>query len=290
MKVAKCGLAYEATGSEKNDFGLVLIHGWGCRHSDYDLVLQQLQPEKDVDYRIVAMDLPGHGETPSQVLPQPSMTGFAEVVLQLCQGLGLKKVVLAGHSMGVRISLEAFRLSLDNTPSTPSIQGIILIDGSNYTLRPSLFAFDKGDARSTALTEPQKAAMRTAAFNDMFSPLTPQSFRDSTLAHIADMDKDHSQAVRAAMISYDRERMTETVELLGKEGEPPVLNIQSSDIGAENQRIPMREGQVSRWMAFLGERVPRARQVVVEGSGHFPHVDRPEVIARLVTEFMREVR
>ncbi|KAK4507284.1 hypothetical protein PRZ48_001019 [Zasmidium cellare] len=290
MQVAKCGLSYQATGSNDNDFGLILIHGWGCRHSDYDLVLQRLQAEKVVDYRIITLDLPGHGQTPSTLLPKPSMTGFADLVLQLSKEVGLERIMLAGHSMGVRIALESWRLSLNQTNPMPSILGIILLDGSNYTLRPSLFAFDKGDTRSSNLTEAEKNALRAEAFNKMFSDLTPKSFRESTLANIASMDQVYSQAVRESMISYDREQMEATLQLLGKESEPPVLNVQSTDIGADNQRVPMSEGEVSRWMGYLGERVERVRQEVVTGCGHFPQVDRPDLTARLIHEFVREVR
>lgn len=290
MKTSKCGLAYQTAGSDDTDFGIVLVHGWGCLHSDYDLVLQHLQNEKGTNYRIVTLDLPGHGETASDVLPKPSMTGFAELVLKLCQELGLQRVALAGHSMGVRVAVEAWRLSLNASPFNPSVVGLILIDGSYYKLRPSLFAFDNGDPRSTHLTEAQKAALKAEAFNKMFSPLTPQSFKDSTLSNIAAMDKEYSQDVRDSMIAYDRKNMEKTIQLLGKEGKPPVLNLQSSDIGPDNQRIAMQQGGKSKWMMFLEDNVPRIQQIVITDSAHFSHVDRPDVVARAIHEFMGEAR
>lgn len=288
MKVGDCGVAYEASGSNDIDFGIVLVHGWGCRHSDYDGVRRDLENDKDRNYRVIAVDLPGHGETPTQVLPTPSMTGFAELVRRLCRELGLRKIVLAGHSMGVRVAAEAWKLSLNATPN-PTVLGVVFIDGSHYKLRPSLFAFDKGDPRSAGMSEEEKAAKKTEAFQRMFSPSTPQAFKASTLAHIARMDKDYSDEVRDSMISYDGEQMETTVGRLGKEG-TPFLNIQSSDIGPDNQRIPMQEGEKSRWMVYLEETVPQIKGIVVADSAHFPQVDRPEVIARAIHEFVEEVR
>lgn len=290
METSKCGLAYKTAGLNDSDFGIVLVHGWGCRHSDYDLVVQQLENDKDASYRIVALDLPGHGETASDILSQPSMTGFAELVLTLCRELGLRHIILAGHSMGVRVAAESWRLSLTASPPSLAVVGLVFIDGSHYKLRPSLFAFDNGDPRSTNLTEAEKAALKAEAFNKMFSPLTPQSFKNSTLAQIAAMDKDYSQQVRDSMIAYDREQMETTIQLLGKEGKPPVLNLQSSDIGPDNQRVAMQEGGKSKLMVFLEENVPQIRQLVVTNSAHFAHVDRPDVIAQAIHGFVADVR
>lgn len=289
MKVGKCGLAYDATtGSNSAEFGLVLIHGWGCRHSNFDYLRRQLETEKGAEYRVIALDLPGHGETASQVLPTPSTTGFADKVLDLCREVGLKRIVLAGHSMGVRVAAEAWRRSLTTT-SNLTVAGVVFLDGSHYKLRPSLFAFDNGDPRSAGMSEEQKTALKAEAFNKMFSPLTPQIFKDSTLDHMARMDQTYSQAVRDSMISYDREQMGSTIEQMGK-GEPPLLNIQSSDVGPDNQRIPMLEGKKSKWMMFLEETVPQVRQVVITESAHFPHVDKPDEVAKAIDGFVRDVR
>jgi pimeloyl-ACP methyl ester carboxylesterase len=83
---------------------LVFVHGWSC---DRTYWAGQLQPFSR-DFRLVAVDLGGHGESG---LERDAWTipAFGEDVAAVVEKLRLDRVVLVGHSMGGDVILEAAR-------------------------------------------------------------------------------------------------------------------------------------------------------------------------------------
>ena len=92
-------LAFEAAGA--GDPPLLLIHGWGASRG----VFAPLIHATSGAHRVVAVDLPGHGESdaPAQ---EPSVEAFADDVARVMSALGLDRPVLIGHSLGGLVALE----------------------------------------------------------------------------------------------------------------------------------------------------------------------------------------
>lgn len=92
-------LVVEATGSGKRTF--VLIHGIGMGRSVFADLTQHLLPHG----RVVAIDLPGYGESPE---PPKTLTieRHADVVAALLSDRAYPDVTLIGHSMGAQIAVE----------------------------------------------------------------------------------------------------------------------------------------------------------------------------------------
>ena len=84
----------------------VLVHGLGSYSKAYNKILAHLPKEVEA----YALDLPGFGESPlgNQTI---SMAGYAHAVNDFVNTLGLKKVVLFGHSMGGQVAMT---LALEN--------------------------------------------------------------------------------------------------------------------------------------------------------------------------------
>ncbi|WP_224366519.1 2-succinyl-6-hydroxy-2,4-cyclohexadiene-1-carboxylate synthase [Hyalangium versicolor] len=95
-------LAYSTWGEGTRP--LLMLHGFTGNRSSFD----HLRPLLHSAVKAIAIDLPGHGETP---LPQrKGREGFietVEAVVQLVEKLGLPSVDLLGYSMGARIALGA---------------------------------------------------------------------------------------------------------------------------------------------------------------------------------------
>ena len=278
------GVTYIACGPQDSRLALVCVHGWACQATDYSYVFNKLL-KQDLDFQALAVDLPGHGNSSTAKYPVASMSAFAEAIVALVNELEIPEVVLVGHSMGVRVVLEAWNQSLTAAAGRPNVKALVFLDGSHYKFRKSLFAFDSADPRSNNLTQEEKAAKMTETFTQMFSARTPSEFQASTLAHVKNINVDYNRAMRGSHIAYDYDRMDDVLEELGKSG-TPLLNLQSTNVDGENQRVPLTSGELSRWMQFLWDKVPQVKQVVVEDSGHFPQVDQPEVVARRIREFV----
>ncbi|MDX1450575.1 MAG: alpha/beta hydrolase, partial [Acidimicrobiia bacterium] len=86
-------ITYEVHGRKSPT--LVFVHGWSC---DRRYWREQLEPFSH-EYRVVAIDLAGHGDSGSG-RQEPTIRSFGADVAAVVRELGLERVVLIGHSMG----------------------------------------------------------------------------------------------------------------------------------------------------------------------------------------------
>lgn len=81
---------------------VVFIHGAGHDHSVWSLQTRYFVSH---GWNVLAPDLPGHGSSDGPALA--SIEALADWILALVAELGCRRVMLAGHSMGSLIALEA---------------------------------------------------------------------------------------------------------------------------------------------------------------------------------------
>ncbi len=93
-------IAYDVTG--EGEPTLVFVHGWCCDRSYWQPQVEYLSQQ----YRVVAIDLAGHGESGLN-REKWTMQAFATDVVAVLEQLDVATAVLIGHSMGGPIVLEA---------------------------------------------------------------------------------------------------------------------------------------------------------------------------------------
>jgi pimeloyl-ACP methyl ester carboxylesterase len=93
-------IAYRVEGSGNPT--LVFIHGGSCDKSYWDSQVSYFAQK----YRVVAVDLAGHGESGLD-RDRWTMAAFGEDVTAVVNHLNLEQIVLIGHSMGGAVILEA---------------------------------------------------------------------------------------------------------------------------------------------------------------------------------------
>jgi pimeloyl-ACP methyl ester carboxylesterase len=93
-------LAFDRSGSGPR---LVLLHGVGHRRQAWSPVLDRLTAHRDV----IAVDLPGHGESPALRGGRPVLEEMLGEMLALLDDLGWERPHLAGNSLGGRLALQA---------------------------------------------------------------------------------------------------------------------------------------------------------------------------------------
>lgn len=283
--ISKYGIIYIQNGPKTGRTTLFCIHGWSCRASDYVPLLTHFQ-----DTPSIALSLPGHDEASTKVYPEASISAFAKAAVDLMQELGLedKDVVLTGHSMGCRVTLETWHQARER--GIGNIRGIVLLDGSHYKLRARILPFDRASNQYPETTAEQRQDMILDAFRKMFSANTPVEFQGRALAHVHHLtstDAEFNLDMRASLIAWDYEYMDERLAELGQSG-LPVLVVQATDADAEGRRLPLSRGMMSPWMRHVQDRVPKARHEVVEGSGHFPQIDQTDVVAGAMRAWLDE--
>jgi (E)-2-((N-methylformamido)methylene)succinate hydrolase len=95
-RFARNGAAYHERGEGEP---LVLVHGVGMRLEAWEPQIEALSSS----CRVIAVDMPGHGE--SESLPNGSdLAAFVAWLSEFLDALSLDRVNIAGHSMGALIS------------------------------------------------------------------------------------------------------------------------------------------------------------------------------------------
>ena len=92
-------LAIESFGTGEP---LVLIHGMGSAATAWKPIISDLKNK----FKVVTVDLPGHGRTAFSPIQPMDPTSLAQLVMKNLNSLGIDKFHLVGNSLGGWISLE----------------------------------------------------------------------------------------------------------------------------------------------------------------------------------------
>ena len=246
----------------------MFVHGFLCTHEDWKFQLIELQK----NHEVVACDLRGHGKTPGR--PQEcSIEHYGGDVAALTANLDFSKAVLVGHSMGCRVVLEANRIAPER------VAGIVLVDGSRFGTGDPAAAEAAAQAQ---ITQAGYAAWAEELFRQMFFQSTPATERLVARA------VRQSAAIGAALWPRSARWDAGTLEAALAAVRAPVLVIQTTTRDpATGKRGPMRAGQSSPFLDLLRSTLKNCRIEVLPGLGHFPQLEAPERVNRLIAEFCR---
>src|SRR5215813_8228324 len=106
---------------EGND-AVVFIHGWSCNVNFWKANVPAFVNQS----RVIAIDLPGHGESDKPQITY-SMDLFARAIDAVLQDAGVERATLVGHSMGTPVIRQFYRKYPNKT------RALVVVDGN---LRP----------------------------------------------------------------------------------------------------------------------------------------------------------
>jgi pimeloyl-ACP methyl ester carboxylesterase len=261
----------------------ILVHGWACTASDYAPLLSALSaPEREeLGALHIALDLPSHGYSPQSLCPDPAVVDFAALINKIRYELSSSssrgvETVLVGHSMGCRIALEAFAQEPTN------VTGMVLLDGSWYGPSPKYESYPK--------TKEEQLPLMLKTLAGMFGPLTPEAFKDQKYQQIREIDLEYENRLSEDYVRWDGERMEDVLRMVGMGDKDAtrqtrILIVQSTE-GHGAKRKSLKVGEEGPWMRLVKNTVgERYQAVVVEGCGHWPHVDKVEEVADAIVRF-----
>ena len=142
---------------------IILVHGWTCDSTSWTAQVAPLSKT----YRVVTLDLPGHGLSGSPADGKFSVSLFARAVEAVRAEANAEKVVLVGHSMGAPVVRQFYRKYPQKTLA------LVIVDGG---LRP----FGTKEARErlmTPLRGPEYKDFGVKMFAGM-TPTLPQADKD----------------------------------------------------------------------------------------------------------------
>jgi pimeloyl-ACP methyl ester carboxylesterase len=238
-------IAYDERGtSGPGASTLVLIHGWCCDRTQFAHQLESMSKSR----RVIALDLPGHGESGHERATW-TIKGYGADVKAVCEKLGLERVILAGHSMGGPVSLEAARLMPGR------VIGIIGID----TLQDAEFAFPKEmiPTMIASFEATFEGTIRTW-IPGMLPPGTDPSIGEAIVKRAMACDKKSVLSVFPDFANLDQKAMFSAAKV-------PIRCVNAAPATPMAMKTAI---ETNRKYADFDA-------VLMEGVGHYPMVEKP---------------
>jgi pimeloyl-ACP methyl ester carboxylesterase len=252
---------------------VVLLHGLGANKLSWLPLLGPLAER----YRVIAVDLPGHGES-SRRRGDYTPAYFVAVVRRLLDRLALRRVALVGNSMGGRIALEV-------AATMPERVAALVLLGPALAGLPFPFIAKFLHVVPTeigAVPLPMRRRMVARTIRSLFA--VPERLPENAYQAGADefIRVYRSGRARTALLSSVRGLVRDRPGAFWervRENRAPTLVVW----GEEDGLVPVRLGR------RLAEEMPECRLEVLPGVGHVPQFEVPEVTADLVRDFLADV-
>ncbi len=246
---------------------LMLVHGSNASLHTWEPWAERLGKQ----YRIIRMDLPGHGLTGASPTRDYSPAAFVDVVERIRAKLGVDHIVLAGNSMGGGV---AWHYALAHPEH---VRALVLVDSVGQP--------EPGN------TKPPLAfrIARMPILRNVAASITPRSliadslpgvFGDPKLADAKMIDRywellcypgNRAATIDRFALAPDRATDAELASL-----KLPVLILW----GEKDQLIPLSSGE------WLHARIPGSKLIVYPKTGHIPMEERADQSAADLKAFL----
>lgn len=247
------GIQIHSTTTGKGPRTVILVHGWTCDETSW----QSQVPALAADYRVIAIDLPGHGKSGSPKNGKFSMNLFARAIEAVRSEAKADRVVLAGHSMGTPVIIQYARLYPQHTAA------LVFVDGA---LNPPPKSGPAGSFESFAKSFEGSGGLkaRENMIRGMFSSATTPEIQKHILSMM--LGAPESTAIGAMVSMGDPEIWKEDVITI------PVLGLYA--------------GKGTPDTKYLKTRFPNLEFHQIPGTGHFLMLEKPEEFNRLLKAFL----
>jgi pimeloyl-ACP methyl ester carboxylesterase len=265
LNVNNVQIYYEYYDHENPDAKvIVLVHGFLSSTMSF----RQLLPALTKHYKVIALDLPGFGQSEKSVSFIYRLCNYGQLIIDLLDQLNVQDAILIGHSMGGQICMHAAK------KSPKRIKKLILLGCCSYVKRAnrSLIAcsylpfftwgmrnwIQKKDVKQNLLAVLHDSKLVTQELIDGYSkPISEKAFIDSLIRLLRHREGD---------MSSDQL----------KQIEQPVLMLW----GKEDKVMPVKTGYK------LKQDLPNAELIVYEKCGHLLMEEKPKEISREIILFI----
>lgn len=256
QRLTYAGLTADRHGEPDDRPPLVLLHGMGGHRGEWGPLLRALEG-CDPGRRVLAVDLPGHGQSP---LRDPlGLDDVAAIVHQAVGASGLATPVVVGHSLGGAIATAYAALY--------PVRGAVNID---QPLRVAGFA---------AMLRNNEQLLRGPDYGAFWNRLAGGMGIDRLPPDVRGLAAQSAVPAQEALLGYwDELLSTPAPELQERHAE------RLARIAADGTAYHYVTGAepAPEYRSWLSAALPGAIVTVLPGSGHFPHLAHPEQVARLL--------
>jgi pimeloyl-ACP methyl ester carboxylesterase len=251
---------------------VLCVHGLGGTKASFLPTVAALAES----YRVVALDLPGSGESDKPIGAPYDAAWFARAVFETMDALGVERAHLVGNSMGGRVAIEAGLMERDR------VAGLVLLSPALAWLRGRRWA------PVVRVLRPELGLIQLAprpVVEGVVRRLIPGAADGWAAAGVDEFLRMYlTPRGRAAF--YAAARNIYLDEPHGEDGFWTRLAELSPDAlfvwGRRDSLVPIG------FMKHVERALPRARHVELD-CGHVPQLERPRETHAAIRDFLREV-
>lgn len=234
---------------------IVLLHGWGSNIKLFANLIDLLSKK----YKVVAMDMPGFGE--SQEPPSAwCVDDYADFVIEFLKAYNTDKVMLLGHSFGGRVIIKLN--SRENLPF--EITKVILVDSAGILPPKS-----------------NKKSFRTRRYKFCRSILSTKLMQKIAPQALEKLRVKYGSADYVAASPLMRQVLVKTVN---EDLEPLLPNIKCPTLlvwGVNDTATPLSDGEK------MEKAIPDAGLVKLENAGHYSFLEQQFMFNRVMCSFLK---
>jgi pimeloyl-ACP methyl ester carboxylesterase len=243
---------------------VVMLPGAGDLRSEYRFVAG---PVAAAGYRVVTADLPGHGD--SAPADEYTVASTASALVDLIDGLDAGPAVVVATSFAPAAAVWAANERPD------LIAGIVAIS-PHFTADPSLKGRLQGAAIKALIRGPWAAALWAKLYAGWYKAAPPADLHAELGRLRAMLGHPASRKAVRETLTADRDGVAERMARLDR----PTLSV----LGSADDHFTDPVAEAESTAAEL-----RGEHLVVDGAGHYSHVEQPDLVAGAIISFLRRL-
>jgi pimeloyl-ACP methyl ester carboxylesterase len=247
-------------------FPLVLLHGLGASSFSWRKNIGPLSRH----YQVFAPDLPAHGRTPPDAVPDFDLATLTRELVRLLDRQGVAQAALAGNSLGGTLALLLARDYPERFPALVLLAPAVAVSRLPWLFYPLRLAFL--GAAMAALLGPWTARLALNYSYYRRELITPEVIAgyEPTFHTLA-----QRLALRQLISRVDPLPSPQLADLLGQVPQPLCLIW-----GKQDRVLPPKQG------VWLKQRLPRAELQILPKVGHAPQEEAPELVNEIIIAFL----
>jgi len=249
------GLSIHSSTTGTGTATVIFIHGWTCDSSSW---VSQV-PAFAKKYRVVTLDLPGHGRSASPKDGKLSMDLFARAVEAVRAEAKADRVVLVGHSMGAPVIRQYARMYPQH------VAGLVAVDGPL-----DLRGFPPPEFKQPPpMVGAEGLKARDKMIRGMFIPETAPALQE----HILKMMLGTSEATANGAMAAVFDPTLSKTDII----KAPALAVFAGTAKPPDPKI-------------VKEVLPNYEGTQVPGTGHFLMMEKPDEFNRALSGFLDKIK
>lgn len=228
---------------------VVMLHGWGANIELFNNAAALISAK----YKTAAPDMPGFGKTPEPPA-EWTVDDYTDFAVSFIAALGLKKVILLGHSFGGRVIIK-----MANRKDLPfTITKIVLVDAAG--IKPEKSA-------------EQKMKENVSKFGKKLLSGSPKLLNKlQTMAGSQDY-RDASPLMRRILVNVVNEDLKELL--------PGIKQSTLLIWGTLDTATPLTDAKL------MEQFIPDAGLAEIPGAGHFSFLENPALFNAILSSFLK---